>query len=241
VSEFFRNIGKVVLWLVGGGIQGINWLWTTLFGAGLTVVLGFVVSYLREMPGPQFLLLMVCVFVLAVVVLNHVIARHFRKREAGISTNQQQITIHNYGQLNLNNITPARQVEDRQDSGPQLQPNELAKQCISDRTLRIVDLVGDGAHIEGRTFERCHIMGPALVTFIFPLKMSGGGFVTGGNIEAILWEQPPNKRVIGIIAVENCVFRDCTFEGIGIVGPPEDIQQFRNALAKPNKGSLPSD
>src|SRR5215211_4813894 len=76
-----RAIGKAILWFVGGGLQGIAWLWTILFGVGFTAAFGLVVNYLRDLPDPQFWLLIAAVFIVVFVVFNHLTAWGIRRRE----------------------------------------------------------------------------------------------------------------------------------------------------------------
>jgi hypothetical protein len=74
----------------------------------------------------------------------------------------------------------------------------------------------------------------------------------GGEPDAILWEVPFRKVTeirsdgtessfyepafkIGVIGVRNCTFRNCRFRAIGIAGPPQLVQQFRQAVGAPKE------
>lgn len=106
-------------------------------------------------------------------------------------------------------------------------PDELIGQTLRGLSIRIADLARDDFIIRGRTFEDCHIYGPACIA---PL---GTTFITGNSFDA-----PPDAVFIGVeqdnisgaIGVEDCVFRRCTFKRIGIIGPSDYIEEIKKGL-----------
>ena len=85
---------------------------------------------------------------------------------------------------------------------------------------------GGGAVIEGRTFTRCVIEGPALMLVLEGVQFDGTNFgQTGGDIRNILF-RPLGGRGIGAIPVRNCTFRACDFDAIGITGNDSLLQML---------------
>ncbi len=86
--------------------------------------------------------------------------------------------------------------------------------------------------IHGRHFEDCYIFGPAV------LYLSGTlGVVTGCTFtsppEAFLIETVPSQNMIdGTIRCVDCIFRRCTFVGVGFVGSAQSLAVFRNEIAQ---------
>jgi hypothetical protein len=90
-----------------------------------------------------------------------------------------------------------------------------------DKTVvRIADLSLTTDTIEDYQFSHCRIIGPAILGLLEEVTISGCTFISPG-LEAMFWEVPPDRgEVIGIVGVRRCVFSGCTFEAIGIAGPP---------------------
>jgi hypothetical protein len=99
----------------------------------------------------------------------------------------------------------------------------------ADQTIRIVDTT-DTAVLENTSFERCVILGPAVVV---PAESRFISCSFEGEPEAVIWEIPPNrKRLLGAIKLDACSFNDCQFKGIGLGLSAEAAQEFLNALAE---------
>jgi hypothetical protein len=88
------------------------------------------------------------------------------------------------------------------------------------QVIRVADLFVTTYELVGLEFSYCKILGPAVLMF------DGTQFINptfnAENIDTIFWEIPPSRvQVQGAVKFTNCVFSGCTFEGIGIAGPPE--------------------
>jgi hypothetical protein len=105
-------------------------------------------------------------------------------------------------------------------------PAETRRAHIRDEELYISDLARHEDKITAKVFENCLIIGPAVVTFI-GCDARDSGFE--GDAESLFIEVP-ERRVLGAIAFENCIFRSCRFRRIGIIGTPDLIQYMREAL-----------
>jgi hypothetical protein len=96
--------------------------------------------------------------------------------------------------------------------------------------LRITELVTQVPVIASQVFEQCTIQGPAI------LAPQGRTAITncsiGGQVDEILWSAPQSQtgQVVGAIAVVDCTFDRCRFEGIGFTGPPEFLRTLMQAL-----------
>lgn len=96
--------------------------------------------------------------------------------------------------------------------------------------IRISDLAVPEPKISGVTFERCLILGPAV------LAMTGdGGTIQGcsfdADVSALLWEIPDDRpTVVGAIELENCKFIDCRFSMVGFAGPAAFAKMFREGV-----------
>jgi hypothetical protein len=103
-----------------------------------------------------------------------------------------------------------------------------------DETVQIGALAATVGRLEGLTFENCLITGPAIL-FIHPdwkIEIDSPVFeIPGGDIEAVFWEVDPYKQtVIGAIAVKDCVFRNCRFQGIGLASVRPVLDHIRNSM-----------
>lgn len=73
-----------------------------------------------------------------------------------------------------------------------------------------------GPVIDGRRFENCRIVGPAMLALLEQVTVQGCDL--GGSVEQILVEVAPDRQVVGAIGLRRCEFTRCTFEGIGWIG-----------------------
>jgi hypothetical protein len=104
--------------------------------------------------------------------------------------------------------------------------DETRMTYIQNRDIYISDLVRHEDKISARVFENCLIIGPAIITFI-GCDARDSGFE--GDLESLFIEVP-ERRILGAIAFENCLFRNCHFRRVGIIGTPDLIQYLRGAL-----------
>lgn len=96
--------------------------------------------------------------------------------------------------------------------------------------VRLTDFALPEPKISGITFERCLILGPAV------LAMTGaGGTISGctfdSEADALLWEIPEDRKlIVGAIEVESCHFIDCRFSMVGFAGPAAFTKMFREGV-----------
>lgn len=108
------------------------------------------------------------------------------------------------------------------------EPKELTGRYIVGQHFQFADIALDGS-VRNRTFEDCVIYGPAVL-----------GLQGVGMMHECIFEQPIDALLIrvnqprmrGVIPVEHCTFRRCTFRAIGFVGTPEIIKGFEADFAR---------
>lgn len=97
------------------------------------------------------------------------------------------------------------------------------------QTVRIADLTVISDRIESATFENCTIEGPAVVV-LQGGELRNSGF--DGDLDALLWSIPDHvERVIGAVALVNCVIVGCNLRRIGLAVRASDVTGFREALS----------
>jgi hypothetical protein len=110
------------------------------------------------------------------------------------------------------------------EASPTVNPRES---YFSRQTIRLVDLVQNGGYtIEGKTFEDCLILGPAIIAG--PNNIIADSSFDAEDPDVIYIVMDPQVVHAGWILLSMCVFRRCEFRLIGIVGP----QYGRDAFAK---------
>jgi len=106
-------------------------------------------------------------------------------------------------------------------------PKELTGKYISGQTFAISDLAYRSAII-GRHFEDCHIHGPAVLAVV------GIGHLADcridGTPESLFITM--NQPIQGVIRAEDCIFRNCTFYGVGFIGPQAQKEKFMKSFMK---------
>ncbi len=101
--------------------------------------------------------------------------------------------------------------------------------------VRITELVGVDGLLDGFTFLKCHIEGPAVIV------LSGSRFIgndLGASSDVLLWELPGDRlNKVGVILAQHCVFEECEFRNVGIAGPRRIVEELRHDM---NQGLSPS-
>ena len=96
--------------------------------------------------------------------------------------------------------------------------------------LRISDLAVTSDLLEGLTFENCQIVGPAVLGVL-----NNNTFVNcnwEGPPEAIIWEVPEDRPVLGVIGLQTCTFAGCHFQRISMAMNSPMAQLFREGISR---------
>lgn len=101
----------------------------------------------------------------------------------------------------------------------------------SDQTLYISDLAtveGVNYTIDGSTFRNCTVRGPAVVTLIRTSASSGEVSIPHQDPKTVVIAAEEGRDVIpvGVVAIRDCTFDGCKFEGVTFFGPAEHMEQL---------------
>lgn len=99
--------------------------------------------------------------------------------------------------------------------------------------VRIADLTVNTSTIEGYEFSNCRIIGPAILALLDNVSLLHSTWNAPG-LDAVFWEVPPERGpVVGVVAVRNCTFSNCTFDNIGLAAPPEFRRKMEEGFSQP--------
>ncbi len=131
-------------------------------------------------------------------------------------------------------------------SYPSLLDHELADPYFKGRMVRISELArkarddykGSITTISGRTFDDCVIFGPAVL-----LPMNTEGFNSQNFVGECFWLEMDNafwtagpedhRDYVGVIGLEDCIFRSCEFIQVGVLVDPERYEEKRMDTTNP--------
>lgn len=98
-----------------------------------------------------------------------------------------------------------------------------------DKDIRLTDLVGDDAVLEGYEFINCRLKGPAVLLIEGEFDLAENR--VEGDPDAVLWEIPPEReRVIGAILLKDPTFENCTFVNVGLAGYSDFIETVKRGV-----------
>ncbi len=90
---------------------------------------------------------------------------------------------------------------------------------ISHKTFSLNNVPYSGM-IEGKTFEDCHILGPAVIHHSGQTSFYDciHDLPVISNPENTVYTVIPDHGILGVLPMNNCVFRRCKFSNISFVG-----------------------
>ena len=98
-----------------------------------------------------------------------------------------------------------------------------------DEDIYLPDLTRRRDKIKGLSFERCKIRGPAMLCMLANNVVSGCHWQH--DLNDVFVEFPDDRAgLAGPVFVENCVFRDCDFAAIGLIGPKSALEKMRQGF-----------
>jgi hypothetical protein len=125
-----------------------------------------------------------------------------------------------------------------------LPPDAASEAHLKNLSFRLTDLLTPeqsvlGYAIRDRAFDNCTIHGPVMLMFTRESRsrLSGSVFVEESSPEwpdSMLYELESNRTrqwFGGVVVIERCVFRSCTFVDIGIMADGWAIQAFKDHIA----------
>jgi hypothetical protein len=104
-----------------------------------------------------------------------------------------------------------------------------AREVVHQRVVRISEWATDTGQLEGRHFQDCFIMGPAIIV-ARETVMNNCTFMAP-NPDAIFWTIEDGREwIAGAFLVVDCVFEGCRFVNVGIAGSRDDLVAIRRAI-----------
>jgi len=120
---------------------------------------------------------------------------------------------------------------------------DLKASVFEDVDINLYDLyaaVVGGARpglIEGRTFRRCRLQGPAIVLVSAGVTFDDTNFGdSGGDIRNLLL-QPMGSRALGTMPLRDCAFENCEFFNVGFTGPQPVLDMLAGVGPAPGGAS----
>jgi len=97
-----------------------------------------------------------------------------------------------------------------------------------DQTVRLVDLAALEDVIDGFVFERCQIVGPAVVALLGGTRISGCQW--SGDPDAVIWPAHGREKVVGAVGLKDCQIVNCEFFRVGIFVPDDQLDTVRSGF-----------
>ena len=108
---------------------------------------------------------------------------------------------------------------------------DLSGDQFEDVAISLVDLhrtrlrKGE-AHLQGVSFLRCRIEGPAVMLVVGGCTFNGVNFGAKKGMDTLILRPQSKSGVVGAIPVLDCVFRDCEMFGVGFTGPSDFLDEL---------------
>lgn len=105
----------------------------------------------------------------------------------------------------------------------------------SDQSLFVSDLATlDGVNyvIDESSFKNCAIKGPAVIRLFGSTAAGGEITIPDQRPETVIIVTEEDRQAIpvGVVAVRNCRFENCTFEGISFIAPAAEADVLRETF-----------
>ena len=109
-------------------------------------------------------------------------------------------------------------------------PDELTQMVLRDRDIKLSDLTREDFRIRNKTFDNCHIYGPAII------HIKGTTMIINSTFAEVLPDsafiETSNKYVSGAISLEDCIVSNCIFHKISFIGDTKLKEKFKAGFAK---------
>ncbi|MBN0975438.1 MULTISPECIES: hypothetical protein [unclassified Gordonia (in: high G+C Gram-positive bacteria)] len=98
----------------------------------------------------------------------------------------------------------------------------------ADQIVRVTDLTVTRDLIADIRFENCVVFGPAVFVMLESVAINNCTF--DAPLDDWFWPMKPERRVIGAVGLQNCVFEGCRFTRIGFAGTDDVYEMFARDL-----------
>ncbi len=255
VPQQLPRVFRPLFWLGGlhAGIQAVGYFVSggfALGGAALTFLLQTPLLFRMVLAIGAFLVLFgVLNYVIGSIARN---AEWGTRESRAELANQPGTTIINYGQIQMGSVEDTEQAEQQplgagnfseQENGETIShasqlppPRELPSELLFAPHLEwesfyVTQLLPGTGGLRRRVFENCRIHGPAVLAPMNTGHVGGQSFVgcIWAENEDAFWRVPPglgSGEIVGVVALEDCIFRDCYFVKIGVMVTLEDHERL---------------
>ncbi|MBN2128441.1 MAG: hypothetical protein JW741_03055 [Sedimentisphaerales bacterium] len=108
-------------------------------------------------------------------------------------------------------------------------PDTLIAPLLKDLSIRLADLTREDFVIRKKTFENCHIYGPAIILPKGTTTILRATFEKSPDISFL---ETSNKKVWGAVTLYDCTIIDCALHKISIMGSAEQIARWKAAWSQ---------
>lgn len=148
--------------------------------------------------------------------------KHTEEKENRMKRIEEKVT-----KIEGNIIIPKKDQTIEKEQPVFASPDKLTAEHIQGLTFRLADLLVVGSStIKGRMFEDCDIYGPAVIFMVKNNAILFCRFPEVPNAESLFITAPRLTWVAGIVGIEACIFRHCTFHNVGFIATPEDKEKY---------------
>lgn len=230
--SWIRGLSDIVTLIQFAGSVGVAGLLAIVGQGALSAALDF-------SPILRFLLA-VCIFLLILAVVLAILKAVLEQRP---SIKQENVATVSPSDTSL------QQSRNRGGSAlhPVIQDHELAQRHIANRTIYMAEFAREvgttrwrEAVVNGRTFEDCRIIGPAVL-----LPMNTGKVGTTFDDDCT-WDESVDafwapdhgldQKYTGIVGLEDCIFLRCRFTNVGVMTSPQTVRELRDAIYEEEDG-----
>ncbi len=217
MSGVSRKVGRSLLWLVGGGVQGIIWFWSV---GGAFFLSAF--TFLIEAPLLFRIPLFIGSFLLSLAAISQTLI--------WATTQPRSVSSENVPD-EVNSGNAQTQIPPADASAvlyPPITDDELSKTHFERRTVYIAELARKAAGIKWKdavlhniTFVECRIVGPAVLALMNTGQFGGGDAIIDCSFDEgaeVAWRPAWGyESYPGIVGAEDCLFRGCRFTRVGLL------------------------
>lgn len=96
------------------------------------------------------------------------------------------------------------------------------------KKILICELARDELQIRNKRFEDCELVGPAIILIMGSTLLANSHFE--GSFEDTVIIIQEERRLVGVVGFEDCVFERCKFLKVGIIITPSLEEKFRKGF-----------
>ena len=119
--------------------------------------------------------------------------------------------------------------ESQPPSSNGLPADALANRHLRGQPIHIGDLARSETMIRGWTFEDCTIYGPTIIATLGGTNIHKPTWVTEKAAD-VLYVADGDRKWEGVIGLQDCALRRCTFVRVGLLVKPEEFERIKGEM-----------